>query len=161
MVWPRQALPPPGASRSVGESPSHRGRGVFGGGVLASPPKSPCGGFWGGVGDTRHKPAYHNGTAWTWVFPSFCEAWVTCFGPCERETALAWLDSSERLINAGCVGHVPEILDGDAPHHQRGCDAQAWGVSELLRVWLKIEGYDHCLGAIQKKSTEKEKSGVK
>ena len=24
--------------------------------------------------DTRRKPAYHNGTAWTWTFPTFCEA---------------------------------------------------------------------------------------
>ena len=35
---------------------------------------------------------------------------------------------------------VPEILDGDYPHTQRGCDAQAWGTSELLRVWLGING---------------------
>jgi glycogen debranching enzyme len=30
---------------------------------------------------------------------------------------------------------VPEILDGDFPHKQRGCDAQAWGASEIVRVW--------------------------
>ncbi len=36
---------------------------------------------------------------------------------------------------SGCVGHIPEILDGDAPHIQRGCDAQAWGATEALRVW--------------------------
>jgi starch synthase (maltosyl-transferring) len=40
------------------------------------------------------------------------------------------------------VGHLPEIVDGDAPHEQRGCDAQAWGVSELLRVWLKLNPAD-------------------
>jgi glycogen debranching enzyme len=74
------------------------------------------------------------------VFPSFCEAWAERFGATEVETALAWLASSSRLINDGCVGHVPEILDGDAPHTRRGCDAQAWGVSELLRVWMKIDG---------------------
>ena len=27
------------------------------------------------------------------------------------------------------------VLDGDAPHRQRGCDAQAWAVTEALRVW--------------------------
>jgi len=26
-------------------------------------------------------------------------------------------------------------LTGDAPHTQRGRDAQAWGVTEALRVW--------------------------
>ena len=33
--------------------------------------------YWGryeGDEDTRRKPAYHNGTAWTWTFPVFCEA---------------------------------------------------------------------------------------
>jgi glycogen debranching enzyme len=38
-------------------------------------------------------------------------------------------------LNNGCLGQLPEILDGDAPHAQRGCDAQAWGVTESLRVW--------------------------
>jgi len=41
----------------------------------------------------------------------------------------------EGLFATGCLGHLPEILDGDAPHAARGCDAQAWGVTEALRVW--------------------------
>ena len=41
----------------------------------------------------------------------------------------------ERLLDEGCLGQIPEILDGDVPHWQRGCDAQAWGVTEALRVW--------------------------
>jgi glycogen debranching enzyme len=35
----------------------------------------------------------------------------------------------------GCLGQIPELLDGDAPHTPRGCNAQAWGVTEALRVW--------------------------
>jgi glycogen debranching enzyme len=42
------------------------------------------------------------------------------------------------LLAAGCVGQLPEILDGDAPHTQRGCDAQAWSATEALRVWLLL-----------------------
>jgi starch synthase (maltosyl-transferring) len=38
-------------------------------------------------------------------------------------------------MNEGGLGQIPEIMDGDAPHQQRGCDAQAWGVTEALRVW--------------------------
>jgi len=41
----------------------------------------------------------------------------------------------DKLMSEGCVGQIPEILDGDAPHTQRGCDAQAWGMTETLRVW--------------------------
>src|ERR1039458_3946411 len=49
--------------------------------------------------------------------------------------AKAYLGSMDQLMNEGCLGQIPEILDGDAPHAQRGCDAQAWGVTEALRVW--------------------------
>jgi glycogen debranching enzyme len=48
--------------------------------------------------------------------------------------------SGVRLLESGALGHIPEIMDGDAPHTSRGCDAQAWGASELLRVWLKLTG---------------------
>jgi glycogen debranching enzyme len=41
----------------------------------------------------------------------------------------------DQLLAGDCVGQIPEIVDGDAPHRSRGCDAQAWGVTEALRVW--------------------------
>ena len=135
-----QELIVPGAIRSLADRPIEPALPVYHNGVLVNDPESPYAGVYEGDEDTRRKPAYHNGTAWTWVFPSFCEAWADCFGPGEVETALAWLASSSLLIDDGCVGHVPEIVDGDAPHHRRGCDAQAWGVSELLRVWIKLQG---------------------
>ncbi len=87
--------------------------------------------------DTRRKPAYHNGTAWTWTFPVFCEALAAAwdFAPEAVTAAKAYLSSSEGILDKGCIGQIPEILDGDAPHTQRGCDAQAWGVTESVRVW--------------------------
>ena len=54
--------------------------------------------------------------------------------------AKAYLGSMERLMHEGCLGQIPEILDGDAPHQGRGCDAQAWGVTEALRVWRLLDG---------------------
>ena len=98
-------------------------------------PYYPYQGKYIGDEDTSRKPAYHNGTAWTWIFPVFCEAWAKVFGPSAKATARDWLASSTQIINEGCLGHVPEILDGNYPHTQRGCDAQAWGASELIRVW--------------------------
>jgi starch synthase (maltosyl-transferring) len=90
--------------------------------------------------DTRRKPAYHNGTAWTWTFPTFCEALarVWNFSPEAVAAAKSYLLSAEKTLNEGCLGQIPEILDGDAPHTQRGCDAQAWGVTETLRVWKML-----------------------
>ncbi len=100
-------------------------------------PRNPYWPRYEGDEDTRRKPAYHNGTAWTWTFPVFCEALARAwdFSPAAVAAAKSYLGSSEKILNAGCLGQIPEILDGDAPHAQRGCDAQAWGVTEALRVW--------------------------
>ena len=87
--------------------------------------------------DTKRKPAYHNGTVWAWPFPLYAEALAAC-GACPRETALQLLATAVENLNTGCLCHISEIADGDAPHAQKGCTAQAWSVSELLRVWLKL-----------------------
>lgn len=106
-------------------------------GRLLNDPLNPYAGRYQGDEDTQRKPAYHNGTAWTWTFPAACEAVVRAleFTPESIATAKAYLASMDRLLAEGCYGHLPEIVDGDAPHRQRGCDAQAWSVTEALRVW--------------------------
>jgi starch synthase (maltosyl-transferring) len=133
-----QTLLVPGAIRSLADRPVRSPIEVRHDGRLLNDPHAPYWGTYTGDEDTRRKPAYHNGTAWTWQFPSFCEAWARTYGRAAVPAALAWLSSGIGLINGHCVGQVPEIVDGDAPHTQRGCDAQAWGVSELLRVWVKL-----------------------
>ncbi len=129
----------PGAIRTLANRPVEYPQPVVLGDRLLNNPQRPYWGEYAGDEDTRRKPAYHNGTAWTWLFPSFCEAWVQVHGSAGRSAALAWLGSSTRLIERGCLGQIPEIVDGDYPHTQRGCDAQAWGVTELYRV-LKQTG---------------------
>lgn len=131
-----QTLLVPGAIRSLADRPVQRPLAVRHNGRLINDPHNPYQGRYTGDEDTRRKPAYHNGTAWTWQFPSYCEAWMLRYGDEGKATARALLYSSIDLIRTGCLGHIPEILDGNFPHTPRGCDAQAWGVSELLRVWL-------------------------
>ena len=94
-------------------------------------------GVYEGDEDTSRKPAYHNGTAWAWPFPMFAEALVAA-RRCSKEVALSLLAGEN--LNTGCLCHLSEIADGDAPHAQKGCCAQAWSDSELLRVWLKLGG---------------------
>ncbi len=89
--------------------------------------------------DTSRKPAYHNGTVWAWQFPLYAEA-MYLTKSCSREVALSLLAGAVENFNSGTVGHVSENADGDAPHAQKGCTAQAWSDSELLRVWLKLGG---------------------
>ncbi|MGE5256317.1 MAG: amylo-alpha-1,6-glucosidase [Hyphomicrobiales bacterium] len=128
----------PGAIRSLADRPVRYPLPVHHNGSLLNDPSRPYWGSYTGDEDSRRKPAYHNGTAWTWQFPSYCEAWAAAYGEHGRATALSWLTSSISLLESGCIGHLPEILDGDSPHTSRGCDAQAWGASEWVRVWLKL-----------------------
>jgi len=130
----------PGAIRSLADREVRYPLPVVHQGKTVNKPNQPYMGIYTGDEDTQRKPAYHNGTAWSWVFPSFCEAWVRAYGDAGKNTALAWLGSGTLHLNSGCAGHVPEILDGNYPHTQRGCDAQAWGASELFRVWRGING---------------------
>ncbi len=129
----------PGAVRSLSDRPVQADMGVWRDGVLLNDPHQPYQGCYLGDEDTRRKPAYHNGTAWTWPFPLYVEALSGVYGKAARKTGLALLGSAVEQLNRGCLCHTPEICDGDAPHAGRGCGAQAWGVSELLRVWKKIE----------------------
>jgi starch synthase (maltosyl-transferring) len=134
----RRYLVVPGALRSLAPLPVSVPLPNYGGdGRLLNDPSAPYWGHYEGDEDTRRKPAYHNGTAWTWTFPVFCEALARAwdFAPAAVATAQAYLGSMARLMAEGCLGQVPEIMDGDAPHISRGCDAQAWGITEALRVW--------------------------
>ncbi len=126
----------PGAIRSLADQKTEYKLPVYGAnGNLLNQPDYPYAGKYEGDEDTRRKPAYHNGTAWTWPFPSYAEAYFKIYGEPGRKTAKAYLSSMVLLMDEGCITQLPEILDGDSPHTQRGCDAQAWGISEFFRVW--------------------------
>ena len=144
----------PGALRSLAPLPVSVPLPIYRDGHLLNNPTEPYWGHYEGDEDTHRKPAYHNGTAWTWTFPVFCEAlaraWSRDAGSPEAiAAAKAYLGSMERILSEGCIGQIPEILDGDATcvgkaprrHVQRGCDAQAWGVTEALRVWKLLNGH--------------------
>jgi glycogen debranching enzyme len=124
----------PGGLRSLADRPVHHPAPVYRDGALLNDPMRPYWGHYTGDEDTRRKPAYHNGTAWTWSFPSYAEALAMVYGEPAKKTALAILGSASEVINKGCLRQVPEVLDGNTPHVQRGCGAQAWGVTELFRV---------------------------
>jgi predicted glycogen debranching enzyme len=129
----------PGAIRSLADRPVQYPCAVYNDAQLLNDPTHPYWGHYNGDEDTRRKPAYHNGTAWTWPFPSFAEALVKVYGEAAKETALAILGSASEVINHGCLRQSPEIIDGNIPHIQRGCGAQAWGVTELYRVVKQLK----------------------
>ena len=56
----------PGAIRSLADRPVQHPCPVHHDGHLLNDPMNPYWGHYAGDEDTRRKPAYHNGTAWTW-----------------------------------------------------------------------------------------------
>ncbi len=90
-------------------------------------------------GDPRSRDgAYHQGTVWPWLMGPFITAYVKTFGKkAGRNFATEWLSHFQDHFNEACLGQVSEIFDGDAPHIPRGCVAQAWSVSELLRAMVE------------------------
>ncbi|MCW5777501.1 MAG: glycogen debranching enzyme family protein [Phycisphaeraceae bacterium] len=88
-------------------------------------------------GPLERDTAYHNGTAWPWLLGPFVEAWVRVRGgtpEAKREARERFVEPLVRNAEAGGLGHIAEVADGDAPHRPGGCPFQAWSVGEVLRV---------------------------
>ena len=90
-------------------------------------------------GDPRRRDgSYHQGTVWPWLMGPYITAYIKTFGEkAGRKFATDWLENFHEHLYEACLGQVSEIFDGDAPHTPRGCVAQAWSVSEVLRAAIE------------------------
>ena len=97
-----------------------------------------AGGVW------ERDSAYHQGTVWPWLMGPFLTAYMRAHDGSDeaRATAARWLGEFSHEMRKGCLGQIGEVADGDAPHNQGGCVAQAWSVAELLRVAVEYV-YSH------------------
>ena len=89
-------------------------------------------------GDLKQRDAaYHQGTAWPWLLGPFVEAWLAVRGRGEaakREAEHRFLSPLTAHLGVEGLGHVSEVVDGDAPHHAGGCPWQAWSLGETIRI---------------------------
>jgi predicted glycogen debranching enzyme len=131
----------PGAARSLAPRPVKYALPITWEGQLLNDPYQPYQPRYSGPEQTKRKPAYHNGTAWPWMMPVYAEALMKSGIDHAHAKAMNCLASSSSLLAQGCLGHLPEVLDAEPPHVLRGCGAQAWSVSEWVRVWNQI--YHH------------------
>lgn len=92
-------------------------------------------GHYGG-GSLARDGAYHQGTVWSWLLGPFAESHYRVYG--DADSARSFLRPLGLHLREACVGTISEIFDAEAPHAARGCFAQAWGVSETLRVWVEL-----------------------
>jgi len=69
----------------------------------------------------------------------FITAYVKVNGSSDaaRRQAKEWLAPLKDHLADGGLGHISEILDGDAPQRPCGCMAQAWSVAEIMRALVE------------------------
>ncbi len=86
--------------------------------------------------------AYHQGTVWAFPLGAYYRACIRhankCADSAEKELIRAELAQGFAALTdwlrEGCVAQLAEIYDGETPTVSRGCFAQAWSVTELLRA---------------------------
>lgn len=80
--------------------------------------------------------AYHQGTVWGFMIGQFLMG-ILRHSP-EDEALMRIVEQfiahNQDALYEGCIGQLAEIYDGYSPSQSRGCFAQAWSVSEVLRV---------------------------
>jgi predicted glycogen debranching enzyme len=81
--------------------------------------------------------AYHQGTVWGWLIGPYCDAYIRVNGDgkAQRKQVGELIQGLIAHLEDAGLGSVSEIFDADPPHRPVGCFAQAWSVSELLRVY--------------------------
>jgi glycogen debranching enzyme len=108
-------------------------------------------------GPAERDGAYHQGTVWPWLMGPFITAYIKVNEGTEaaRRQAAEWLAPLRDHLADGGLGHISEILDGDAPQRPCGCIAQAWSVAEVLRAYVedvkgvRLDAKDQCETAQQ------------
>ena len=91
--------------------------------------------------------SYHQGITWTWLLGLYYDSLKNMIKAEKRKTYKAKLEEKlekfiqnttktfEKEVNTrGCIGNIAEIYDSIKPYEPKGTIAQAWSVSEILRI---------------------------
>lgn len=91
--------------------------------------------------------SYHQGITWVWLLGLYYDALRNMIKMERRKTYKTKLEEKlntfiaktrktfEKEINQrGCIGSIAEIYDSTKPYEPKGTIAQAWSVSEILRM---------------------------
>ncbi len=87
-------------------------------------------------GPLQRDGAYHQGTVWGWLLGPFAIAYYRVYG--DASLARTFLTAIKQHLSDAGLGTISEIFNGEPPHSPRGCFAQAWSVSEVLRAWREL-----------------------
>ena len=91
--------------------------------------------------------SYHQGITWTWLLGLYYDSLKNMIKNEKRKTYKLKLEEKlevfvkkvtktfEKEVNQrGCIGNIAEIYDSAKPYLPKGTIAQAWSVSEILRI---------------------------
>ena len=78
--------------------------------------------------------AYHQGTAWPWLYGFYLEAYINVFGQSGVSFVERMLIGLEEEMQLHCVGTLSEVFDGNPPFAGRGAISFAMNVASILRV---------------------------
>ncbi len=93
---------------------------------------------------TQREYAYHQGTAWPWLFGPYFEAYLKIFklsGISFIERIIAGFDEE---MSSRCIGSVSELFDGNPPFEGRGAISYAMSTAEILRVLKLLKKQTMC-----------------
>lgn len=86
--------------------------------------------------------AYHQGTAWPWLFGAYLESYLKMFGKGGISFVERMLISMEEEMSLHCIGTLAEIFDGNPPYTGRGAVSFAMNVAAILRVLEMLKKYN-------------------
>ena len=88
----------------------------------------------------QREMASHQGTVWPWLIGVWSEALVKWVGPQEARRSLDEVLNGlkKHFETEGCLGHLCEVFDGQAPHRPGGAPAKVWSIAEFTRAWNKV-----------------------
>jgi glycogen debranching enzyme len=90
-------------------------------------------------GPRSRDAAYHQGTVWPYLMGIYFDALIRLHGEEGKAAAREWLAGFAPHLREAGLGTVSEVFDGDPPHRPGGTIAQAWSVSELLRIASRLD----------------------
>lgn len=106
-----------------------------------SPTHSDYKGMYEGDQKTRDL-AYHQGTAWVWLLSHFVEGYLKIYGKEGLPLAREIYSNFEKEMTSYGIGTIAEVFDGNPPYRAGGSIAQAWSVSEVIRIKYLIDKYE-------------------
>lgn len=91
--------------------------------------------------------SYHQGITWVWLLGLYYDALRNMIKAEKRKTYKIKLEDKlkafqektrktfeKEIFERGCVGSIAEIYDSMRPYEPKGTIAQAWSVSEIIRI---------------------------